>query len=328
MPFLQLSIDIGGRDPEPYEDALFELGALSVTLLDAADDPVLEPAPGATPLWPTIVVRAVFAADADVDLVRIALGATPGLDPLLVAERAQFEAVADRAWEREWLKDFKPMRFGRQLWVCPGGQRPDAAATGPAGALAANPAAVILELDPGLAFGTGTHATTALCLEWLDAGAAGLDDDAQGAATGWLAGADVIDYGCGSGILAIAALLLGARRAMAMDIDPQALLATGQNAERNGVLDRVHVTADPELGGDGADVVLANILAGPLVELAPLLAQRTRAGGRIALSGLLLEQADAVTEAYRPWFDIGLAGARDGWGLVTGRRRGQEDALK
>jgi len=311
MSFLQLSIDIGARNPEPYEDALFELGALSVTLLDAADDPVLEPAPGAMPLWPTIIVRAVFAADADVNQVRTALGATPGLDPLLVAAKAEFEAVADRAWEREWLKDFRPMRFGQRLWVCPGGQRPESAGT-------ASGPAVILELDPGLAFGTGTHATTALCLEWLD----------TGAAAGWLAGAEVIDYGCGSGILAIAALLLGAKQAIAMDIDPQALLATGQNAERNGVLDRVRVTADPQIGGGQSDVVLANILAGPLIELAPLLAERTRAGGRIALSGLLLEQADAVTEAYRPWFDIGLAGARDGWGLVTGRRRGQEDALK
>jgi len=323
MSFLQLSIDIGARNPEPYEDALFELGALSVTLLDAADDPVLEPAPGAMPLWPTIIVRAVFAADADMNQVRAALGATPGLDPLLVAAKAEFEAVADRAWEREWLKDFRPMRFGQRLWVCPGGQRPESAGTAASSPNAAGPT-VILELDPGLAFGTGTHATTALCLEWLDSGAAG----AEGAAPGWLAGADVIDYGCGSGILAIAALLLGAKQAVAMDIDPQALLATGQNAERNGVLDRVRVTADPQIGGGRADVVLANILAGPLIELAPLLAERTRAGGRIALSGLLLEQADAVTEAYRPWFDIALAGARDGWGLLTGRRRAQDGVLK
>jgi ribosomal protein L11 methyltransferase len=325
MPFLQLSIDIGARNPEPYEDALFELGALSVTLLDAADDPVLEPAPGAMPLWPTIIVRAVFAADADIHQLRTALGATPGLDPLLVAEKAEFEAVADRAWEREWLKDFKPMRFGQRLWVCPGGQRPDfeGLAAGSPGASIVGPA-VILELDPGLAFGTGTHATTALCLDWLDSGAAG----AEGAAAGWLAAADVVDYGCGSGILAIAALLLGAKGAVAMDIDPQALLATSQNAERNGVLDRIRVTADPQIGGGRSDVVLANILAGPLVELAPLLAQRTRVGGHIALSGLLLEQADAVTEAYHPWFDIALAGARDGWGLLTGRRRAQDDALK
>ena len=314
MPFLQLSLDIGPRNPEPYEDALFELGALSVTLLDAADDPVLEPAPGATPLWPTIVVRAVFAADTDVNQVRAALSSAHGLDPLLIAGNAQFESVADRAWEREWLKDFKPMRFGRRLWVCPGGQRPDADSIGP------NADVVLLELDPGLAFGTGTHATTALCLEWLDSGAAIGNDGAKP----WLAGADVIDYGCGSGILAIAALRLGARRAVAMDIDPQALLATRENAERNGVLDRAQVTADREVEQAEADVLLANILAGPLVDLAPLLASRTRVGGRIALSGLLVEQAAAVTAAYRPWFDVGLTGERDGWGLLTGYRRARD----
>lgn len=318
MPFLQLSLDIGARNPEPYEDALFELGALSVTLLDAADDPVLEPAPGAMPLWPTIIVRAVFAADTDANRVRTALTATPGLDPVLIAGKAQFEAVADRAWEREWLKDFKPMRFGRRLWVCPGGQRPEPAALEP------GVEAVLLELDPGLAFGTGTHATTALCLEWLDSGASSGHDGARS----WLAGADVIDYGCGSGILAIAALRLGARHAVAMDIDPQALLATRENAERNAVQAQVHITADREVESAQADVLLANILAGPLVQLAPLLADRTRVGGQIALSGLLVEQADAVTAAYQPWFDIGLTRARDGWGLLTGSRRAQDDARK
>jgi ribosomal protein L11 methyltransferase len=315
MPFLQLTVDIGARNPEPYEDALFGLGALSVTLLDAADDPVLEPAPGATPLWPTVLVRAVFADDADALAIRAALGVAAGIDPQLVEEKATFEAVADRAWEREWLKDFRPMRFGRRLWVCPGGQTPDPAEVG-------SDAAVLLELDPGLAFGTGTHATTALCLQWLDSGAAtGRDGERP-----WLAQAEVLDYGCGSGILAIAALRLGARRATAMDIDPQALLATRQNAARNGVLDLIHVTDDREVGQTQADVVLANILAGPLVELAPLLAERTRPGGRIALSGLLLEQSDAVTAAYRPWFDIGIADARDGWGLLAGSRRGRDGA--
>jgi ribosomal protein L11 methyltransferase len=307
MPFLQFTLDIGSRDPEPYEEAFFAHGALSVTLLDAADDPVLEPAPGAMPLWPTVVVQATFAADADIAGIRAALCATPGLDPLLIAEQAQVAAVADRAWEREWLKDFHPMRFGRRLWICPGGQSPPPAQSG-----VDEP--ICVELDPGLAFGTGTHATTALCLEWLDSGT-----------DGWLEGADVIDYGCGSGILAIAALKLGARRAVAMDIDPQALLATQQNAERNGVAGRIQVTADAAAGQAVADVVLANILAGPLVELAPLLAQRTRAGGRIALSGLLLEQADTVTSAYQPWFDIALTGARDGWGLLTGCRRNQSN---
>jgi ribosomal protein L11 methyltransferase len=302
MPFLQLTLDVGARDPQPYEDALFALGALSVTLVDAADDPVLEPAPGAMPLWPTVVVSAVFPADVDVAALRTGLAATAGLDPLLIAEKSRLEPVADRAWEREWLKDFRPMRFGRRLWVCPGGQRPppDVADDDP----------VLVELDPGLAFGTGTHATTAMCLEWLESGAGG-----------WLEGAELIDYGCGSGILAVAAIRLGARRALAMDIDPQALLATRENAERNAVADRVAVTDDRDCGGAVADVVVANILAGPLVELAPVLCARVRIGGRLALSGLLLEQAADLMVAYRPWLELELAASREDWGLLTGRRR-------
>jgi ribosomal protein L11 methyltransferase len=301
MPFLQFTLDVGARDPQPCEDALFALGALSVTLVDAADDPVLEPAPGAMPLWPTVVVSAVFPADVDVAALRAGLATTAGLDPLLIAEKSRLEAVADRAWEREWLKDFRPMRFGRRLWVCPGGQRPPADAAGD------DP--VIVELDPGLAFGTGTHATTAMCLEWLESGAGS-----------WLAGADLIDYGCGSGILAIAAVRLGARHALAMDIDPQALLATRENAARNAAADRIEVTDDRECGGAVADVVVANILAGPLVELAPLLRSRVRTGGRLALSGLLLEQAADLTAAYRPWLDLELTATREDWGLLTGRR--------
>jgi ribosomal protein L11 methyltransferase len=321
MPFLQFTLDLGARKPEPYEDALFALGALSVTLVDAGDDPVLEPAPGAMPLWPSVVVSAVFPSNADVAAIRASLGATPGLDPLLVAEKSVIESVADRAWEREWLKDFRPMRFGERLWVCPGGQRPpdvpvaegtpDTSGDAAHGEPIPTRPPVLLELDPGLAFGTGTHATTALCLEWLDGGAS----------SGWLTGADVLDYGCGSGILAIAALKLGARSAIAMDIDPQALLATRENAARNAVDHLVTVTDERECAGATVDVLVANILAGPLVDLAPLLAARVRKGGRIALSGLLLEQADEVTAAYRPWFDIALTGAREDWGLLTGPRR-------
>jgi ribosomal protein L11 methyltransferase len=303
VPFLQLTLDIGARNPEPYEEALFALGAVSVTLLDAADDPVLEPAPGAMPLWPTVVVAAVFDGSADAARLQRELAATPGLDADLVATQLRVEVVADRAWEREWLKDFRPMRFGRWLWICPGGQVPAASDRGDD--------AVLIELDPGLAFGTGTHPTTAMCLEWLDSGA-----------SAWLDGARLIDYGCGSGVLAVAALRLGARSAIAMDIDPQALLASRQNAERNGVADRLRVSADRTCEGAVADVLVANILAGPLVELAPLLAERVRAGGRIALSGLLLAQAAEVTAAYRPWFDIALTASRDDWALLTGQRRG------
>jgi ribosomal protein L11 methyltransferase len=308
MAFLQFTLDIGARNPQPYEDALFALGALSVTLVDAADDPVLEPAPGATPLWPTVVVSAVFPADVDVAALRSGLGAAPGLDPLLVAEKSQLEPVADRAWEREWLKDFRPMRFGRRLWVCPGGQRPPADALGER-TPGSTDQPVLLELDPGLAFGTGTHATTSLCLEWLDAGA-----------DTWLPDAEVLDYGCGSGILAIAAIKLGARHAWGMDIDPQALLATRENAARNGIEDRVSTTDDPACDGVVADVLIANILAGPLIELAPRLAERVRTGGRVALSGLLLEQVEALAAAWRPWCDLELAATREDWALLAGRR--------
>jgi ribosomal protein L11 methyltransferase len=293
VPFLQLTIDIDRHDPEPIEDALFGLGALSVTLEDAADDPVLEPAPGETPLWPTITVKAIFAATTDPASLQRALAGRLPRSPPLPAPR--FETLPDKAWEREWLKDFRPMRFGRRLWVCPGGL--------PAG----DPDGIRIELDPGLAFGTGTHPTTALCLEWLEAQA--------------LDGRSVVDYGCGSGILAIAAAILGASTVRAVDIDPQALIATAANAERNGVRPKLRVTADSRLPQAGTDVLVANILAGPLVELAPAFAAGVRPGGRIALSGILEAQSNTVTAACRPWFDIALTATRDGWALLAGQRR-------
>jgi ribosomal protein L11 methyltransferase len=290
VPHLQLTIDLGERDPAPYEDALFALGAVSVTLQDAADDPVLEPGPGETPLWPTVVVKALF--DPDTDPTRLAHALAESLPD---GPSPRFETLADQAWERVWLDDFRPMRFGRRLWVCPGGL--------PAGDVDA----IRIELDPGLAFGTGTHPTTALCLEWLD----GQD----------LAGCSVIDYGCGSGILAIAAAKLGATHVRAVDIDPQALIATRDNAVRNGVAGTLTITGDPALAPRSTDVLLANILAGPLVELAPRFAAALGPAGRLALSGLLPEQADAVTAAYRPWFHIDTTTMRDGWVLLSGCRQ-------
>jgi ribosomal protein L11 methyltransferase len=289
MPHVQFTLVIGSRDPGPYEDALFELGAVAVTLEDAADDPVLEPAPGATPLWPTVRIKALF--DRSVDATRVAAQLALRWPDM---PRPRSEIVADRTWERVWLEDFQPMRFGRRLWVCPGGL--------PAG----DQDAVRIELDPGLAFGTGTHATTALCLEWLDAQE--------------LSGRTVVDFGCGSGILAVAAALLGASAVRAVDVDPQALIATRENAERNAVASRLIITDDLSLPPSGADVLVANILAGPLVELAPAFAAALHPGGQIALSGILLEQANTVTAAYRPWFDIGTPATRDGWIRLGGRR--------
>src|SRR5262245_28640847 len=281
MPFVQLTLSIGAADPEPYEDALLAAGATSITLQDAGDDPVLEPAPGTTPLWPRVQIRALFDESVDreavLDLLRTGL-AQPLAD-------ARFETIADRAWEREWLKDFHPMRFGRRLWTCPGGQRPTGAAL--AGNSDAGPPCFI-ELDPGLAFGTGTHPTTALCLEWLDGAP--------------LSGKRIIDYGCGSGVLAIAALRLGAATALAIDIDPQAQLATLDNARRNGVEGALTVGGPERVENRLADgtsafeahILLANILAEPLQELAPRFASLLRPGGSIVLSGILTSQFQAV----------------------------------
>lgn len=293
MPFLQLTLTVGEADPSPLEDALLAAGASSITLEDAADDPVLEPAPGATPLWPRVRIKALFDGATSPDDVLAALNAEL---PHPLPPRT-FEVIADRAWEREWLKDFRPMKFGRRLWICPGGQRPERASADDC----------LIELDPGLAFGTGTHPTTALCLEWLDGAK--------------LEGKRIIDYGCGSGVLAIAALKLGAVHALALDIDHQALIATRDNAERNGVADRLTVQLVMEAPLAPVDIAIANILAGPLEQLAPTLAALVREGGCIVLSGILREQAPAVAARHAAWFDIAPAIYREDWTRLDGVRR-------
>jgi ribosomal protein L11 methyltransferase len=325
MPFLQLTLLIGREDPAPFEDALFFAGATSVTLEDAADDPILEPAPGATPLWPTVRAKALFEGTADPEQTLARLKELSG-SPL---PNHEFALIADRAWEREWLKDFRPMQFGRRLWVCPNNERPALAACpllqagerelveASESALTPCPLpqagegelaeAVFIDLDPGLAFGTGTHATTALCLEWLD----GAD----------LAGKSVIDYGCGSGILAIAALKLGASSAIGIDLDPQALIATRDNAARNLVGSRLTVRTVEESAPAPADIVLANILSKPLLTLAPRLADLVLPGGDLVLSGLLANQADAVASRYAPWFDMAMPVQREDWVRLHGRKR-------
>lgn len=291
---LQLTFTVGPADPAPFEEALLACGAVSITLEDAADNPVLEPAPGTTPLWPNVRIKALFEAAADPDVLTFLLEQQlPGRLPPLA-----FATLADRLWEREWLKDFRPMRFGKRLWICPGGQRPDEERSTDL---------CLVELDPGLAFGTGTHPTTALCLEWLD-------------------GADVrdktvIDYGCGSGVLAIAALKLGAASAIAVDIDAQAITATVDNAQRNHVAQQIRVATVDAMPAVPADILLANILAEPLEALAASLSARVVPGGQLVLSGLLVEQAQRVAVRYLPWFDMAPMAVSDGWARLNGVRR-------
>ena len=268
-----------------------EAGALSVTLEDGGDQPIYEPDADKPSLWSDTRLTALFPADADMPAVTARLRTGLGLSEL---PPLRVEPLEDRDWVRDWLKDFKPMRFGKRLWICPTSYSPP------------DPAAVNLLLDPGLAFGTGTHATTALCLEWLDA------HPPEGRA--------VIDYGCGSGILAIAAARLGAKSVWAVDNDPQALLATRDNAARNGVTERIQVALPEALPAAPVKLLLANILAGPLVALAPRFSALLEPGGTLVLSGILESQEPDIRRAYAGAFEDLAVTAKDGWLRITARR--------
>ena len=298
--WLQVSADVACESAAPAEQLLLAAGALSVTLQDAADDPVLEPAPGETPLWSSLTITGLFGGDTD------PLAVLAALHDRIPGAEWRIAMLPERAWEREWLRGFRPRRFGKRLAVVPGGME------APAGT-------VVLKLDPGLAFGTGTHPTTALCLEWLDGLSIGGGEESAP-----LDGALVLDYGCGSGILAIAAVLLGAAEAIAVDLDPQALLATRANAASNDVAARI-VCCTPEqllsvLGERKADILVANILAGPLRQLLPDFATTLAPGGRIALSGILVGQETALSGAAQPWFRLDRPVVRDDWVRLSGRR--------
>jgi ribosomal protein L11 methyltransferase len=291
--FLEVSWDLGGMSAADAEAACFACGASSVTFVDADDGdsfPVLEPAPGEFRLWPAARIKALFAAGVDGDATLLALRRALGIE----TARLHVRAVADRVWEREWLRDFHAMRFGERLWVCPRHEQVEA------------PAAAVVRMDPGLAFGTGTHASTALCLAWLDAHPP--------------EGLDVVDFGCGSGVLALAALRLGARRASCFDIDPQAMIATGENAAANGLSAQVRLCDSIAAIARGADLLLANILAGPLTELAPSFADILRPAGVLVLSGLMETEVSEVTRAYDAWFDMCTYGVRESWVCLWGRR--------
>jgi ribosomal protein L11 methyltransferase len=299
MAWLELSLIVPAAQQAEVEAALDDLGALAVTLLDAEDHPIFEPAPGETPLWPQIAMSALFDAASDRNgLVHVLTELVADLAP----ERIAFRTVDDQDWTHVWMDQFQPMRFGRRLWIYPSNIEPPADVAD----------AIIVRLDPGLAFGTGTHPTTALCLEWLDA----LD----------LAGKTVIDYGCGSGVLAIAALKLGAARVVGVDNDPQALAASRDNAERNGVVASLELVAPNDFVDEPADVLVANILAGPLDELAPRFARCVAPAGAIALSGILRGQEIALCKRYAEWFDSLVVDGRDDWMRIGGLRRVRADS--
>ena len=291
MPWLQLIIPTNDKDANQLSDALMNQGAVSVTLQDMQDQPMLEPAVGTTPMWSQ--TRAVGLFDASQDLKQVIKNLEQQLRKKIPDWKG--EQLEDKDWVRAWMDDFKPMQFGEKLWVVPSTFEPPQA-----------DAANIL-LDPGLAFGTGTHPTTSMCLEWLDANPP--------------TEKDIIDFGCGSGILAIGAILLGAKHAEAIDLDPQALIATRDNAEKNNVSSNIDIYLPNEFSNQQTPLLLANILALPLIELAPYFADLTVSQGQIVLSGILAEQADSVLTAYKPNFDIQVWKQQGDWICLAGVRK-------
>jgi ribosomal protein L11 methyltransferase len=292
MPWIQLRFLTDKALASQLSDALTDVGAASVMLQDAADQPLLEPGVGETPLWDQVAVTGLF--DATVNTSELIEQLRQQLAPRDLPAY-QLSPLEDRVWEREWMKHFHPLRFGRHTWICPSWQPPP------------DPDATNIFLDPGLAFGTGTHPTTALCLEWLD-------QHIQG-------GEIVIDYGCGSGILAIGAQKLGASEVWAVDNDPQALVATRENARKNGIEDNLRVLSTDEALTVDADVLLANILANPLITLAPLFAERVKQGGIAVLSGILAEQQSAVLDAYRSHFKLLSSAQNEHWVRLELKRK-------
>lgn len=291
MPWLQLKVITPRKYVESLENSLMASGAAAVTLQDNADQPIFEPGLGETPLWDHVKITGLF--DAEIDTAQtITLAEKRFGNPL---PEYSWELLEDKDWEREWMSHYRAIRCGERLWICPSWQAPP------------EPEKVNLMLDPGLAFGTGTHPTTFLCMQWID------QQDFNNL--------EVVDYGCGSGILGIATLLLGAKKVFGVDIDPQALRATVENAKRNQLADDVMPVYLPVCCPKvHVDVMLANILAGPLAELAPTLSGMTRVGGKICLSGILSVQAQSVMQAYEPWFTFDPIAEKEEWVRLTGTK--------
>lgn len=291
MAWLEVSCEVAIQETDHYSDLLESLGAVSISLYDAGNQPILEPAPGTTPLWDKLKIVGLFPADCNVDLLHQQLTA-------FLAVPYQLTPLAEQEWTRTWLEHFQPMRFGQKLWIVPEQTPLPSEVTADA---------AIVRLDPGLAFGTGTHPTTALCLRWLDANPP--------------RNKTVIDYGCGSGILGIAALKLGAQEVFAIDYDPQALTATQENAKRNDIdPTRLKTFAPEHFKAGAAQVVLANILAEPLISLAPTLKDCCLSGGSIVMSGFLDTQLEKLKATYAPWFRFRKALFEEEWGLLEAIR--------
>ena len=303
MPWLQLFADTSNDNATAIEDALLNAGAVSVTFKEHipqgnAEKPILEPALGETPLWDHTRIVGLFDADINTDSIDWLLFqqlSPQQSDSTLNSLQLRWEQLEDKDWEREWMQNYHPIQCADNLWICPSWIAPPA------------PEAINILLDPGLAFGTGTHPTTFLCLQWL--AEQSLDD------------LHVIDFGCGSGILGVAALLLGARQATGIDIDPQALLATQDNLQRNKLAaDRFNVYLPQDCPQQSTQIMLANILAGPLVTLADELIQRIEPKGKICLSGILHHQADAVMDAYSDHITFDPVTQKEEWVRLTGYR--------
>jgi len=292
MSWLQLRLDTRPGEVEALEELMLATGSVAVTLEDNGDQPVLEPGVGETPLWLQTRLTGLYPADADMDAVLHQFPAN-----LLEHSNYRIEILEDKDWEREWMRHYQPMQFGDSFWVCPSWIAPP------------DPTTTTLLLDPGLAFGTGTHPTTAVCLTEI----AGMP----------LQDMNVVDYGCGSGILGVAALLLGAAQVLAVDNDPQALVATLDNTRRNAISPASLTVALPDAVDfnrhtHGAELVIANILAGPLASLSDTLLSLLKPGGTLLLSGLLENQAGELCAHYAPWIELSVAGESEGWVCLLG----------
>lgn len=288
MPWIQAIVDIKAEQSTEIEDLLMAIGAQAVTMHDGANQPIYEPPIGTTPLWDQVTLVALFDAEQPLAVQMEQLAQLYNAEYGNPFPAYKLELVEDKDWVREWMDTFKPMPFGQRLWICPSWLEPT------------DPNAVNLKLDPGLAFGTGTHPTTSLCLKWLD----GQDVNHK----------TVVDFGCGSGILGIAAMILGAQHLVGIDIDPQAILASNENTQRNGVAkDTVEFYLPEDAPNYQADMVLANILAGPLVELKTAILAYLKPGGQLVLSGILASQAQEVADSYAQECHIDGITEEDGW---------------